>query len=60
VEDEGVFDAELFEEPEDALRLGILVAESARGSGRRERPTFRWWKVGLLSAIVRDFWCLWI
>jgi hypothetical protein len=61
VGDEGVFDAEFFEEPKDALRLGVLVAESVRNGVERLkeewRPTFMWWKVGLLSAIVRDFCC---
>ena len=32
VQDEGVFDAELFEEPENALGLGVLVVELVRTS----------------------------
>lgn len=36
VENEVVFDAELFEEPEDALGLGVLVIQRVRGKAEDE------------------------
>lgn len=60
VEDKSVFDSKFFEEPEDALGLGVLVAELVGAVEEGERTedggrTFIWWKVGLLSVILRDF-----